>query len=179
MSEEKVLWEQMEGEPNLWFDRFTLYRLLGPKRTLSATHRKESEKSRKKSQYLPGSWRDAALQWNWKERAEAWDAQRREDMECEAYEVFSSGLALAHERVRSLKKCAERIEKIITREKKPSSYLLEQWRGLLSDIADELGERVKTTKTELTGKDGGPLQTVLCLPDNGDDDIESGVEGAD
>lgn len=164
-------WEQLEGEDNLWYDRFTLFRLLGSKRTLSAAHRQEVAKSRKKSQYLPGSWRDAAKQWQWKERAEVWDAQRREDLECEVDQVLSEGLALMHERVRSLKKRADKIDKLLDKEKKPSSYLVEQWRGLLADIADEVGQRIKTTKQELTGKDGGPMQTILCLPDNGDDDV--------
>ena len=149
--QEREVWNQLEDEDNLWYDRFTHFRLLGPKRTLGAAHRREVAKSRKKSQYLPGSWRDAAKQWKWKERAEAWDAQQREDLECEADQVISDGLALMHERVRLLKKRAEKIDKYLDKEKKPPSYLIEQWRGLLSDIADEMGQRVKTTKQEVSG----------------------------
>lgn len=151
MSEEREPWEQREGEPNLWYDRFTLFRLLGPKRTLSFAHRQEVARSRKKSQYLPGSWRDAANEWDWVARAEAWDAARRAELECEADQVLSEGLALMHERVKTLKKRADKLDKYLDKEKKPSSYMIEQWRGLLSDIADELGERVKTTKQEHSG----------------------------
>lgn len=148
---DKEPWDMLPGEPNLWYDRFTLYRLLGAKRSLSAAHRVEITKSRKKSKYLPGSWREAAKLWNWDIRAQAWDEEQRTILECEAHQVISDGLALMHERVKSLKKRADKIDKYLDKEKKPSSYLIEQWRGLLSDIADEMGERVKTTKQEVSG----------------------------
>lgn len=41
---------------------------------------------------------------------------------------------------------------------RPNSAWVTQVRGLLADIADETGGRVKTTKTELTGKDGGAVR---------------------
>lgn len=40
-----------------------------------------------------------------------------------------------------------------------SATLLEQWRGLLDDIAKEKGERIK--KTELSGKDGEPIKAEI------------------
>lgn len=152
MSEEREAWDQIEGEPNLWFDRFTIYRLLGPKRSIRFAHRQQAPKSLKKPQSLPGAWKDAAIQWTWKERAEAWDAARREDLECEAAQVLSEGLALMHERVRVLKKRAGKLDTLLDKEKKPSSYTIEQWRGLLADIAEEMGERVKTTKQDITAQ---------------------------
>lgn len=40
-----------------------------------------------------------------------------------------------------------------------------QYRGILDDIAREVGQR--TTKTEVTGKDGGPVeQVIIYVPDN-------------
>lgn len=152
MSEEREAWEQLEGEPNLWYGRFALYRLLGPKRSLRLAHRQEVTKSRQKPQYLPGSWHDASQQWNWRERAEAWDAARLEELEFEANQVLSEGLALMHERVKVLKKRADKLDKMLEKEKKPSSYMIEQWRGLLADIAEEMGERVKTTKQDITAQ---------------------------
>jgi len=62
-------------EPMLWFARFTLYRQMGSDRSLLGTvNEHRNKKSQKKSNYTPGAWRDAYKQWNWKERAEAWDA---------------------------------------------------------------------------------------------------------
>ena len=52
--------------------------------------------------------------------------------------------------------------------------MFRELRGMFADIAAELGERAKVSKQELTGKDGGPLQTLLCLPDNGEDEEEGG-----
>ncbi len=36
--------------------------------------------------------------------------------------------------------------------------VIREYRASLDDIAKEKGERVKMTKSELTGKDGGPIQ---------------------
>ena len=32
-------WDRLLGEPSLWYSRFTIYRLLGPARTLEAAHK--------------------------------------------------------------------------------------------------------------------------------------------
>lgn len=41
---------------------------------------------------------------------------------------------------------------------RPNSAWVTQVRGLLSDIADERGGRVKRTQTQITGKDDGPVR---------------------
>ncbi len=96
MVDERKPWEKEPTEPDLWFDRFTRYRLLGPARSLSAVYRKEPkpkgskrralrkgakgrEKARKVArQILPGSWRKAAKDWRWQARAEAFDEAQRQ-----------------------------------------------------------------------------------------------------
>lgn len=45
---------------------------------------------------------------------------------------------------------------------RPNSAWLDQVRGLLDDIAQEVGGRVRTTKTELTGKDGDPVAVAVA-----------------
>jgi len=71
----KQPWMQQDGEPNNWFRRFERYKLLGPTRSLlGCANRERVEKSLKKSDQVPGSWRNAAKKWNWDARAEAWDA---------------------------------------------------------------------------------------------------------
>lgn len=75
------LWERREGEPNKLFDRFEIYRLLGPSRSLySAYMAWRGEKARESAQKragLPQSWRLAAERWDWAKRAEAFDEHER------------------------------------------------------------------------------------------------------
>ena len=73
-------WDRQEGEGNLWYDRFTRYRLLGARRSLLAAcnaERKEVGKGTKKQ--TSGAWTENAAKWHWKERAEAWDEQQRSE----------------------------------------------------------------------------------------------------
>lgn len=83
------VWERLrdedgELEPNLWFDRFTDYRLMGAGRSLlGCVNQERVTKGHKKSNYTPGSWREAFEEWNWDERAEAWDEQERQLKEAE------------------------------------------------------------------------------------------------
>lgn len=78
------LWDRQrnsngELEPILWYSRFEDYRLMGPDRSLlGAVNLERVKKGQKKSNYIPGSWRGAAAKWNWKKRAEAWDASEIE-----------------------------------------------------------------------------------------------------
>lgn len=65
-------------EPNLWYDRFTDFRLMGADRSLlGCVNAEKVRKGQKKTSYAPGSWRDAALKWDWRERAQAWDEEQR------------------------------------------------------------------------------------------------------
>ena len=75
MFDEKAPWEQQDGEPNRWFQRFSAFRLLGPGRTVIGANNQEREKKGKPKQVnTPGSWSKAATQWRWYERANAWDS---------------------------------------------------------------------------------------------------------
>lgn len=112
-------WEQQDGEPNIWYDRFFKYCQLGSKRSLAAVYRKErrksiARKSAKKSvrnSGVPGAWQDAKTQWQWETRATAWDADQRVQLAAEyerrKAEILSSGLALNFERIEKLDKLAD------------------------------------------------------------------------
>jgi hypothetical protein len=174
MSDEQPIWERMNGETNLWYDRFCLYLSMGPSRSLLGTVNEEAQKSAKKrSSSVPGAWYDASNQWDWKARAEAWDEHRRRY-------TFTSGNAYDVTRIEKLNRYSERLEREIDKMldampaqiKKPwfNQFLYEKYLQTLEAIASETGGRVKTVKQEVTGKDGAPLQVVLCLPDNGDDE---------
>lgn len=72
-------WRREDREPNLWFERFTRFRLRGPRRSLLAAYNAErEEQGGVRRTKVPGAWDRAAKQWQWRERAEAWDEHQRQ-----------------------------------------------------------------------------------------------------
>jgi hypothetical protein len=78
-------WDQLRGEPQESFNRFLIYRNLGPARSLSRAYRyysqslspdptkpAEAAKSFKRLQ-VPGNWIDDSQRYKWTARAAAWD----------------------------------------------------------------------------------------------------------
>ena len=71
MAKEISPWEQQEGEPNHWFQRFTAFRLQGMGRSIEETWRRETKQSEAKR---PSSrWYEIVVSWHWNDRATAWD----------------------------------------------------------------------------------------------------------
>ncbi len=66
-------WERLEGEPHRWFRRFEAYRLLGGRRTIEAVYRAESRAGGSKGKRPNRHWYAHAKQYQWEERAAAWD----------------------------------------------------------------------------------------------------------
>lgn len=71
-------WDRQPGEDARWYARFTAYRLLGRGRTLEAVWRQEAKDHQKTGKYPPKHWYAVAAEWNWKERAAAWDIYQAE-----------------------------------------------------------------------------------------------------
>jgi hypothetical protein len=68
-------WDQQKGEPARWFDRFERFRRMGPQRNLYQCYVAECRDRHKRvAQVTPGAWREMAVSWRWRERAEQWDA---------------------------------------------------------------------------------------------------------
>lgn len=176
----------MEGEPNLWFQRFERYRLAGPNRTLLGTVNAEKAERgiQRQAKKTPGAWNRRAEEWHWKERAEAWDEHISHKIAAEAEaKAFSSGFALRYKRIEKLNELAELLlEELLTEDKRwlPdvkqigggeyaervdivrfNSPLIRQFRETLDDLAAEMGERVKGL--QITGKDGEPLLPMSDL----------------
>lgn len=154
-------WDQMPNEPAKWYALFTEYRLLGPSRNFRRFYRmKRVQTGKSDLGQISGAsahWLKYFTEWHWKERAEAWDAEVREEQEAHTEQILGEGLALAHERIVKLKAVADKLEQYILDPKvtRVSPYILEQYRGLLDDIAKEKGERIKETR--FTGVKGGPI----------------------
>lgn len=69
-----------ELESNLWYDRFTDFRLMGAGRSLlDCVNAEKATKGNKRQSHTPGSWSRAAKKWHWRERAEMWDEQQRQE----------------------------------------------------------------------------------------------------
>lgn len=175
----QAIYERQPGEPARWYARFLLHRNAGPSRTLLGTVHAEQAKTsdKKRSKGIPGSWFEACERWNWKARAEAYDAdqqaqaeeRRRALLELEQAEIeriLTTGYALMHKRIEGLANMAHLIElSLLEKDEKTGEEKIKfawltpdkirEYRGCLDDIAKELGQRIK--KNELTGKDGGPL----------------------
>lgn len=115
-------------------------------------------------------------------------ARREKDLaeaeEAEIKRILTTGYAAVHERVKALDHMARELEKSYEHPDTGHVYQLRnspehvrEWRGILDDIAKELGQRVKLSKSELTGKDGGPIEFVTewgggVLSDGDDEEIE-------
>ena len=82
MDNERKPWERQPGEGNLWYDRFTQYRLKGSSRSLGAVYDDwRAEKGRKRTGKPATSWRRNWKKWRWEERAAAWDEHLRQEDE--------------------------------------------------------------------------------------------------
>jgi hypothetical protein len=173
--EERKPWEQMEGEPFKWFSRFDKFRLMKPwERSVNAVFQEENNKKQQKGPIFPGpTWYEAAKQWKWHERVEAWDKHRIEERDkqiaLEEEEILKSEYALKHNRIKELNEVAKLLrEEVFDDEKRwledvkavglEAHYLkqfndslIREYRATLDDIAKEKGERVKMTEQKHSG----------------------------
>jgi phage terminase large subunit len=74
MADERTPWDQQEGEPNRWYQRFCAFRLMGPGRSLlECVNQEKAKKGKERQSFIPGSWSRSSEEWQWKARAQAWD----------------------------------------------------------------------------------------------------------
>lgn len=78
MTEDRKPWEKMDGEPNRWFQRFEIFRLMGPGRTVEGLWKKVNPDSNTDAS---STYSARCRQWQWWMRAEAWDAYLVEQAE--------------------------------------------------------------------------------------------------
>lgn len=86
-------WDRQPGEPSLWFDRFERYRLMGSGRTMLGCYHQEQDKNgQERTNNIPGSWRTAIETWRWRERVEAWDTHRANQLRAEDEKLYRDQL---------------------------------------------------------------------------------------
>lgn len=180
MSEEQQqLWNKQEGEPSIWYRRFERYLLMFPRRSVAAAYHEEhpeleTEKKREKeSDFKPsGRWYEMAKQWRWEERAEAWDAAQFAEEEKIKVRVMRSGFALQHNRMLMLQDQLNKLLAMTENEDRIwipdvkaigngpeaervdlvqfNGELFKEIREFATDIAEEMGERVKRKEVAIT-----------------------------
>ena len=102
------------------------------------------------------------LKFGWKTRAELFDMNVEKEKDQRADEALGTGLALYQERVIKLKHLADHLETFIWEDRRLwnrgrfQDSLIQQYRGILDDLAMETGGRV--SKTEIGGFGGSPLE---------------------
>ncbi len=67
------IWERYPDEPDRWYARFEVYRLLGPNRSLLGTYRLVTQLLGRTGQAPGQAWHQAAQRWRWQARAQVWD----------------------------------------------------------------------------------------------------------
>lgn len=176
MDEQKPIYERMPDEPSQWYAKFLIYRNLKPvERSLLKAYtlylNRDKKGSKSQYNYVAGAWLEKFHYWNWKERAEAYDAVRQAEEEARAKtlrdfeaaekeRILSSGLALVEKRIQALEEMSGLILKSMLKDPEAEdsevAYAwvtpdkIREFRGCLDDIAKELGHRVK--KQEIAGK---------------------------
>lgn len=73
MDENRKPWEQMENEPGIWFDRFNIWRGLGPSRTIEDAWRQDRARKGLSGKRPHFRWYEVRKEWKWDERVAAWD----------------------------------------------------------------------------------------------------------
>jgi hypothetical protein len=145
------IWLQQEGEPNIWHQRFTSYRLMGHKRSLLGCLREEkarqaesearsSQERRDPPKSIPGAWREACKRWQWETKAAAWDTEQARSAEVSVTEARSS---LVKKQIHLESKWLDDEAELRTKS--------HEWlrKFLFSEVVE-----VKTTEKEKTGDDG-------------------------
>jgi hypothetical protein len=190
-------WDQASDEPSLWFRHFERYRLLGANRNVLAAYNSlRDEKGKHHVTRPPQTWYNAHKAWDWEKRATAWDAHclklAAERIESERVDALTQGFAVKAERIQALNDLAETLlaevgdeERRWLRDVKSigagdnaerveterfNAPLVHEFRGLLDDIAAEVGGRVSKTDITSGGEKIKGYVVTSVTPDQWDEE---------
>lgn len=192
--EQPKLWERMENEPPIWYRRFERFLFMFPKRSVAAVFHEENSKKLEKTRKNDdpdGTWYEKAKEWRWDERAQAWDDEQFAEEMKSAARVRRSGFALQHKRILALQELVDGLideSKIQERVWLPdvkaigngpeaervdlvqfNDALFKEIREYITDIAEEMGERVK--KKDISIKALPPNVYIGFNPDEDGTDL--------
>ncbi len=186
------------------------YLRMGPGRSLAGLRRRYLEMPQNtaptRSSTTLSKWSQA---YGWPQRAETYDAKLEEEKNARAREIMETGLAAAHERVLTLKHLAAFLESQLYMQGPNNEYknvwlkhvkqigygdtaervdlerfnaaLIDQFRGVLDDLAKETGGRVRKGELDVTskGKELLPVDQLIAALRQAMDDDGRGQADAD
>jgi hypothetical protein len=126
VNDEQPIWDQLPNEPDAAYNRFLVYRNLGPGRSLQSAWAAQNGTKRKKSERMSGQWRDDSAAHRWVERANAWDG----------YQLQQAGAATVHNWINILSGIAGKTLEAINEGVKPDN-----WSGVIQS-AQVLGAHI-------------------------------------
>ena len=174
------LWERLadKNESSRAFAAFCVYRDLPPmERSLDKAYtlsKNDGTNAVQKRYTANGTWQGWSTQYDWVNRAKAFDdfrfQKQAEAKQSEIDKIIAEcGYASMHERVKALAEVADILKAEIKSKEKLYLFgklgetfnkdLIDQYRGTLEDIAKEVGGRI--IKKEVTGKDGTELRHII------------------
>ena len=155
-------WDRQPGEPTRWFDRFERFRLAGPGRSLLGTVNAEQvDKGGHKRTKVSGAWDQAAIRWNWRKRAEAWDDHQREKArETHAQEIEEMNRRHIEEAKALQSKAIQRLKSLDVGELS-STDVLRYFVEASKLERSARGEPETVEERRLTGKGGGAVNISL------------------
>lgn len=88
MTDEIHPWDQQDGEPNRWFQRFNVFRLQGPGRSIESVWRNEARRG--KGKRPSATWYERVKEFNWFARADMWDKYMVDQADAEVDALWRS-----------------------------------------------------------------------------------------
>ena len=88
MAKERMPWDRLEDEDDLWYERFEIFRQLGAIRSIAQTYRIAQRERPELTGKSPNStWSEKVAKYRWLERARAWDDYQREQFRAKELEI--------------------------------------------------------------------------------------------
>lgn len=176
-------WDRRSNEPPKAFRAFTIYRDMGPSRSIDKAYLSFSQQhtaieKQPSGKRAAGIWQDWSRTYDWVKRAAAYDEWIDKELQKQILEERVNAVIEMNQRHINMAKAMQgkviqRLQSIQPEDLKP--FDVRSWFEIAVKIERLiLGAPTETFKSEVVGKDGEPLPAtvspvVIVLPDNGRD----------
>jgi hypothetical protein len=156
-------WDQMTGEPDLWYGRFQVYLELGLTRTFRAAVAAAGRQMRGSPFAWNHEWSQHVIRWHWRARARAWDVHQRDLL---ALSERNKRLALHGRRVERMEDYLDAVCEVLdaanmtAADEKLAREWLPQMRVFLRDLLVAERQEFERGDYERSDPDGGLVITA-------------------
>lgn len=160
-------WEQQADEPELWYQRFVGFREMGVGRSVRRAYQLSCKGAggQGEPRQPPNSWRKAARQFDWVERAAAWDRKQT----AETVERFERLAGQATERAeRAMEVLTSLLEAESETQRRLAAESILQWTANLARRPARPREVESVT---------GPIRWIAVAPQVVEEDVEDDAPG--